>query len=195
MKLLFASHNRNKAVEIATQLGDKIDIATLDDLGVTDEIDETAATFEGNALIKARYLFNRFRQACFADDSGLEVEALNGAPGVRSARYAGEPSNAENNMNKLLSELEGAENRRAQFRTVLAYIDADGRETLFEGVVKGRILTEKIGTEGFGYDPIFAPEDADNQSFAQMSLSEKNLISHRGRAIAQFVEFLRKNKS
>ncbi len=191
MKILFATHNQHKAQEIEAQCGNAFQILTLRDLDITEEIAETAETLEGNARIKAKYLWDRFHEPCFADDTGLEVVALGGRPGVYSARYAGEDGNAEKNMAKLLEEMAGAEDRRAQFRTVIIYIDRNGEEHLFEGIVKGRIATEKSGSQGFGYDPIFIPDDGDGGSFAEMSLEEKNKISHRGRAVKKFIEYLR----
>lgn len=190
MKLIFASHNRHKAEEISSRLGASYEISTLHDLGCTQEIAETADNLRGNALIKARFVFEKYHTACFADDTGLEVEALDGEPGVFSARYAGEECNPEKNMQKLLAKLNGVVNRRAQFRTVVAYIDEQGEAHIFEGIVRGQIATQKLGNEGFGYDPIFIPNEADGRSFAQMTMEEKNEISHRSRAMAKFVEYL-----
>lgn len=196
--LIFASHNKHKAAEINALTEPNIHVATLSEVGITDEIAETAQTLDGNALIKARFAYQKTQQACFADDTGLEVEALDGEPGVYSARYAGENCNSENNINKLLSKLSNTTNRRARFRTVVAYIDTTGKEHLFEGIVEGRIAYERAGNNGFGYDPIFVPTDVvanptDTLTFAQMDLSVKNKISHRARAISKFVEFLLKN--
>lgn len=189
-KILFATHNQNKAAEISRQCNGKIEIVTLSELGITDEIHETASTLEGNALLKARFLFNKFHLPCFADDTGLEVDALNGAPGVFSARYSGQDGDSERNMEKLLANLKYSANRNARFRTVVAFIDSDGNEHLFEGIVNGTIATEKHGDSGFGYDPIFLPQDADGLTFAQMSIDAKNKISHRARAITKFVQFI-----
>ncbi len=163
-------------------------VKTLQDLNCDDDIPETGDTLEENALIKARYVYQKFGVACFADDTGLEVEALNGKPGVLSARYAGEAKNADDNMNLLLHQLQNITNRNARFRTVIALI-IDGRELLFEGIVNGVILEEKTGTEGFGYDPIFKPNESAD-SFAEMNLDDKNKISHRGRAIAKLVHYI-----
>lgn len=189
-KILFATHNKNKAAEISQQCNGKIEIVTLSDLGIYDEIPETESTLEGNARLKARFLFDKFHLPCFADDTGLEVDALNGAPGVFSARYAGQDGDSERNMEKLLANLTNSDNRNARFRTVVAFIDSEGNEHMFEGIVNGTIATEKHGDEGFGYDPIFIPQDTDGLTFAQMSIEAKNKISHRSRAIAKFVEFI-----
>jgi XTP/dITP diphosphohydrolase len=163
-------------------------VKTLQDLNCDDDIPETGDTLEENALIKARYVYQKFGVNCFADDTGLEVEALNGRPGVLSARYAGDAKNADDNMNLLLHELQNVSNRNARFRTVIALI-IDGTEILFEGIVNGIILKEKSGAQGFGYDPIFKPIESDH-SFAEMNLDEKNKISHRGRAMAQLVQYI-----
>ena len=166
MKLVFATNNRHKLEEVRAILGNKIEILSLNDIDCHDDIPETADTLEGNALIKARYIYEKFGVDCFADDTGLEVEALGGEPGVYSARYAGEDCNPEANMHKLLHNLTGKKNRNAQFRTVIALI-IDGKEMLFNGIVKGTITEEKRGTSGFGYDPVFIPEGF-SESFAQM---------------------------
>lgn len=179
--LIFASQNENKAREIEFALDQQLKVVTLAAMDYHDDIPETAETFEGNALLKARTIFEEFGQACFADDTGLEVVALNGAPGVYSARYAGEEKSAKANMEKLLLELENEPNRKAQFRTVIALIDENG-EHLFEGKVEGSIAFEPSGNEGFGYDPIFIPEN-ETRTFAEMSLEEKNRLSHRKRAV------------
>ena len=189
-KLLFATHNRNKAAEIQKQLGDSFVVATLDDINIHTDIAETGATLLDNARIKAHYLYNQTGTACFADDTGLEVDALGGAPGVYSARYAGEDCIAENNIARLLRELGSERNRKARFKTVMVYIDASGAEHVFEGIVEGAITTERHGSEGFGYDPVFAPDEAKGLTFAQMSLDDKNKISHRGKAIRKLVAFL-----
>ncbi len=191
MKLLFATHNKHKAKEIALQCGGEFSIVTLDDLDINDDIPETADTLLGNARIKAQFLYGRYNRACFADDTGLEVEALGGAPGIYSARYAGPDCIAENNMNKLLAELDGKENRKAHFKTIIVFIDEKNEEYVFEGKVEGKIGYEKKGEKGFGYDPIFIPDEADGRTFAQMTTEEKNIISHRARAVAQFVKYLK----
>jgi XTP/dITP diphosphohydrolase len=188
VQICFASHNKNKIVELRKLLGEEIDLIGLDDLGVSEEIPETGSTLEENALIKAEYVYSRFKIPCFADDTGLEVDALNGEPGVYSARYAGEPANSEKNINKLLVELEGVKNRNARFKTVIAYLDRAG-ERYFVGEVEGRITAGKSGDEGFGYDPVFLPKGFDS-TFAEMTMEEKNTISHRGRAVRKLAKFL-----
>ncbi len=189
-ELLFATHNANKAKEIARMLSGRFSILTLDDAGVMVDIPETAQTIEGNALLKARFLHELTGKACFADDTGLEVAALGGEPGVLTARYAGEECDPERNMAKLLGALAGVTDREASFRTVIAYIDADGRETVFEGVCPGYIAMSKHGDEGFGYDPVFEPKGFGGASFAEMSIDDKNKVSHRGKAVGQLVDFL-----
>lgn len=189
MELVFATQNPNKAKEIEAKLGTGFSIIGLDALGITEEIPETAPNLEGNALQKARYVYQKTKRNCFADDTGLEVEALNGEPGVLSARYAGLQKNAEDNMALLLTNLKDKPNRSAQFRTVIALI-IDGEEHLFEGVAKGTIIETKQGNEGFGYDPIFVP-DGHTRTFAQMGLDEKNLLSHRAKAFDKMKEFLK----
>lgn len=189
-ELLFATHNANKAQEIARMLAGKYQILTLDDAGITVDIPETADNIEGNALIKARFLHELTGKACFADDTGLEVRALDGRPGVMTARYAGEECDPERNMAKLLGELKGELDRRAAFRTVVAYIAESGEETIFEGVCPGAIAMAKHGTAGFGYDPVFEPEGFGGASFAEMTLDDKNKISHRGKAVRSLVDFL-----
>ncbi|MGB0838251.1 MAG: non-canonical purine NTP diphosphatase [Flavobacteriaceae bacterium] len=188
-KIVFATHNKNKLKEVQALLP-HYQIIGLDDIGCHEEIEENASDLQGNALIKANHVFENYGLPCFADDTGLEVEALNGAPGVYSARYAGKEANSENNMNKLLKALEGIENRRAQFRTVIALVSQD-RKDLFEGICEGSILKEKQGIEGFGYDPIFQPKGF-KTSFAQMSMDQKGEISHRGRAIKKLVQHFEK---
>lgn len=188
-EILFATHNKNKAKEISALLQNKYSILTLDDLDINEEIPETAKTLEGNALIKAKFLFEKYKKPCFADDTGLEVEALNGAPGVYTARYSGEDCNPDKNMQKLLLALDGVDNRRARFRTVIAYVD-NGIVEYFEGIVEGEIAKSKRGTEGFGYDPIFIPKESNGLTFAEMGLAQKNLISHRARAIQKFITYL-----
>ena len=192
MDLVFATNNRHKVDEVKQKLNGLFSIRTLDEIGCREDIPETADTLEGNALQKARYLYEKYGCDCFADDTGLEVEALHGEPGVYSARYAGEEKNPEANMKKLLEKLLNEINRNARFRTVIALI-LDGKEYLFEGDVKGVILKKKQGNEGFGYDPIFLPNGY-NKSFAQLSMNEKNAISHRGKAVDQLLAFLKEKK-
>lgn len=189
MKLVFATNNKHKLEEVKAILGNKIEILSLNDIDCHDDIPETADTLEGNALIKARYIYEKFGVDCFADDTGLEVEVLNGEPGVYSARYAGEECNPEANMYKLLQNLTGKNNRNAQFRTVIALI-IKGEEKLFNGIVKGTISNEKMGNAGFGYDPIFIPEGF-SESFAQMTGDMKNSISHRYRATEELSNYLK----
>ncbi|MCD8400578.1 non-canonical purine NTP diphosphatase [Tenacibaculum finnmarkense] len=191
MKLVFATNNLNKLAEVQKMLPNSIELLSLKDINCFDDIQETATTLEGNAKIKANHITDNFKLNCFADDTGLEVESLNGKPGVYSARYAGEPSNSENNMQKILTELNKTENRKAQFRTAIC-LNLNGQQFLFDGICKGDILTEKQGEKGFGYDPIFKPQNV-NKSFAQMTSEEKNAISHRGLAIQKLVEFLKSN--
>lgn len=188
MKIVFASHNQKKIEEIRSVLPLGITLLTLHDLQLTEEIPEEAPTIEENSAFKANWVFKRFGLPCFADDTGLEVTALNGAPGVHSARYAGEARSDDANMNKLLLALQDSSDRSAQFKTVITYFDGH-QQYQFTGIVKGRIGTQKIGTQGFGYDPIFFPEDQ-NKTFAQMPLFDKNKFSHRARATAQFFKFL-----
>lgn len=189
-KLVFATNNTHKLEEVSAILSDKINLLSLNDIDCHTDIPETADTLEGNALLKSSYVFQNYHLDCFGDDTGLEVEALDGAPGVYSARYAdGESHNAEANMLKLLQNLEGKENRKAQFRTVISLI-LDGKEYLFEGVVKGEIIKEKRGDSGFGYDPVFVPEGY-NQTFAELGNDIKNKISHRALAVQKLCEFLR----
>lgn len=190
MKLVFATSNINKAAEIAKLLPDSIEVMTLKDLHVTEEIPETADTLEGNAHLKAQYISDKYNLPCFADDTGLEVHALENRPGVKSARYAGEHRSDEDNMKKVLSELRGIADRSARFRTVIA-LHLPNEKLEFEGIVDGTILHQKQGNQGFGYDPIFAPEGSP-KSFAEMSMDEKNAISHRGRAIQKLVAYLNK---
>jgi len=192
MKIVFATNNPNKLKEIQALMPDGIEILSLKEIGCTEDIPETGTTLEANAFEKAHYLKEHYGYDCFADDTGLEVEALNGAPGVYSARYAGPERSAEANMAKILNELQGKENRKAQFRTAIALI-LNGEEQLFEGKVEGHISEAKQGEEGFGYDPIFLPEN-DQRSFAQMTMEEKGAISHRGRAVRELVEHLKNLK-
>lgn len=188
MKLVFATNNKNKLVEISRLIHSDVQLLSLDDIGCTDEVPENQLTLEGNALEKASYIFEKIGVNCFADDTGLEVDALNGEPGVFSARYAGPEKSAEANITKLLQELSGKTNRNARFRTVIALI-LDGKEYLFEGIVNGRIIAQRQGTSGFGYDPVFVP-DGYTETFAQMDLNLKNQISHRGMATRKLIDFL-----
>ncbi len=188
MELVFATNNQHKLQEIQALLGSAIHVRSLKDIHCDEDIPETGATLEANALQKSEYIYEKFSVNCFADDTGLEVKALNGEPGVYSARYAGAEKDAEANMQKVLDLLEGKSNREARFRTVISLI-IDGKEHQFEGIVEGYILEERTGKDGFGYDPIFKPAGYD-QSFAEMSMSLKNEISHRGRAIKKLIDFL-----
>jgi XTP/dITP diphosphohydrolase len=189
MKLVFATNNKHKLQEVRDIVGDRVAVLSLSNIDCNDDIPDTADTLQGNALIKARYIYEKYGVDCFADDTGLEVEALDGAPGVYSARYAGEECDSEANMKKLLHNLTDKNNRNAQFRTVIALI-INGEERLFNGIVKGVIAAEKMGTSGFGYDPIFIPEGF-SESFAQMDASMKNSISHRYRATEELSKFLK----
>lgn len=201
MKIVFATNNSHKLQEIRDILGNEFEIVSLKEIGCDVDIPETGDTLEENALQKAQYVYDHYHISCFADDTGLEVEALNGAPGVHSARYAeGTDHDSEANMNKLLQELEGKENRQARFRTVICLIEKKDvcpcgctsikKVHRFEGIVNGTIATEKHGTEGFGYDPIFIPEDY-NKSFAELGENIKNCISHRAKAVDKLAEFLK----
>lgn len=188
--LVFATNNAHKLEEVSAILGDAIKLLSLSDINCHADIPETADTLEGNALLKSTFIYKNYQADCFADDTGLEVEALNGAPGVYSARYAGgEGHDSQANMLKLLRELEGVENRRAQFRTAISLI-LDGKEYLFEGVVRGEIIKEKRGDSGFGYDPVFRPDGYD-KTFAELGNDVKNSISHRAVAVQKLAEFLR----
>ena len=189
MKLVFATNNQNKVNEIKSLLGEGVEIVSLKDIGCNEELPETQETLEGNALQKARYVADNYNVNCFADDTGLEVASLNGAPGVYSARYAGEQCAAEDNMTKVLAELDGKKNRLAKFRTIVALILND-EEHFFEGQVDGSITRSKRGSDGFGYDPIFQPNGFD-VTFSEMSMAEKNAISHRRKAVAKLVAFLK----
>ena len=192
MQLVFASNNKNKIQELQSMLPETITIVSLESIGCFEDIPETADTIEGNAIQKANYVTEKFGYDCFADDTGLEVDALNGEPGVFSARYAGEQRNADDNMNKLLVALLDKNNRRAQFKTVIA-LNLNGKQHLFTGIAKGKVTLEKIGNQGFGYDPIFQPEGF-SETFAQLSLDIKNKISHRGKATQQLITFLKETK-
>ena len=189
MKIVFATNNAHKLSEVRAVLGEGFELVTLREVGITEDIPETGATLDENASQKAHYVYERTGLDCFADDTGLEVEALNGAPGVRSARYATEGHDFAANNRKLLHELEGKTNRRARFRTVISLIRG-GVEQQVEGIVEGRIATEEAGCGGFGYDPLFVP-DGHMVTFAEMSADAKNAISHRGRAVAELVKLLR----
>ena len=187
-KIIFATNNVHKMAEVSGILCSEIELLSLKDIQCFDELPETQETIEGNALQKARYVYEKYGVDCFADDTGLFVECLDGAPGVYSARYAGEDCNSENNIRKLLLEMDGKINRKAYFKTIVALI-LDGKEYIFEGKILGNILTEKHGSDGFGYDPVFLP-DGYEVSFAQMSMSLKNKISHRALAIKSLSDFL-----
>lgn len=188
MKIVFASNNKNKIREIKNQLPSTIELVSLEDIGCTEDIPETASTIEGNAILKADYVTTHYQLPCFADDTGLEIEALNGEPGVYSARYAGEAKDSNANMELVLRKLDNVTNRNAQFKTVIA-LNINGQQHLFTGIVKGTITEQKTGEEGFGYDPIFQPT-AHDKTFAQMSLTEKSKISHRGKAVEELISFL-----
>ena len=191
MKLVFASNNKNKIQEIQALVPNTIQIVSFEEIGCFEDIPETADTIEGNAILKANYVTEKYGYDCFADDTGLEVEALNGAPGVYSARYAGEQKDANDNMDKLLSELKDKSNRKANFKTVIA-LNLKGKQNLFTGIINGKIIEEKIGTNGFGYDPIFVA-DGYEKTFAELSMEEKSTISHRGIAVKQLIEYFMKN--
>ena len=188
MKLVFASNNRNKIKEIQQLLPDSIQILSLSDINCDVDIPETADSIEGNAILKANYVTEHYGYNCFADDSGLEVDALNGAPGVISARYAGAHKNDNDNIDKLLSEMSGQNNRNANFKTVIA-LNLDGTQHLFTGIINGTIIQERRGENGFGYDPVFIAEQ-DTRTFAELEMEEKSSISHRGKAVKQLVDFL-----
>ena len=187
LKLVFATNNQHKIKEVQAMLTN-FDIISLTDINCFEDIPETANTLEGNAILKANFITEKYGLDCFADDTGLEVKALNNEPGVYSARYAGEDNNAEANMNKLLNNLKDNLNRKAQFKTAIA-LNIQGKQFIFEGICKGTILTEKRGESGFGYDPIFMP-DGSKTSFAEMAMNEKGSVSHRGKAIEKLVTFL-----
>ncbi|MFN6014378.1 MAG: non-canonical purine NTP diphosphatase [Flavobacteriales bacterium] len=189
MKLVFATHNSHKAKEIQSIMPEGIEIITLDEIGCHEEIPETATPLEGNATIKAKYIADRYHMNCFADDTGLEIKALNGEPGVYSARYAGEEKDPKANMELVLRKLENENDRKARFRTSIA-LYLDGELFHFDGIVNGVITTLGRGNEGFGYDPIFEPEQC-GKTFAEMELSEKNTMSHRARAVTQMIDFLK----
>lgn len=188
MKIIFASNNKNKVQEIQNQVPKSIEIVTLEEIGCTEDIAETGSTLEENAIIKANYITEKYGLPCFADDTGLEIDALNGEPGVYSARYAGEDKNADKNMDLVLQKLQHKTNRKAQFKTVIA-LNINNEQHLFTGIVEGEIRNKKTGTNGFGYDPIFEPENL-GKTFAEMTLEEKNKLSHRGRAVEKLIDFL-----
>ncbi len=193
MQICFASNNKNKHTEIQALLGSAIQLQTLEEIGCLDELPETQNTLEGNAQQKAEYVYTKFNIACFADDTGLEVEALNGEPGVYSARYAGPQRNSQDNMALLLKQLQGKSSRKAQFKTVITYIDQNGIKS-FTGISSGTISENLSGDQGFGYDPIFIP-DGTHKTFGEMSLAEKNQFSHRSKATAKLVSFLKERFS
>ena len=192
MQLVFASNNKNKILELQSMLPETIIVLSLESIGCFEDIPETADTIEGNAIQKANYVTEKFGYDCFADDTGLEVDSLNGDPGVYSARYAGEQRDTNDNMNKLLDALSDKNNRDAQFKTVMA-LNLNGKQHLFTGIARGQITLKKIGDQGFGYDPIFQPEGY-QETFAQLSLEIKNKISHRGKATQQLIDFLKLSK-
>jgi XTP/dITP diphosphohydrolase len=189
-QLVFATNNAHKIEEVAAKIAGQIKLLSLDDIGCHDDIAETGTTFSENASIKSQYIYQKYNLDCFGDDSGLEIDALNGEPGVYSARYAGKHGDHEANINKVLHKLDGVDNRKARFRTVISLI-WEGKEHFFEGIVEGVIRHERAGAAGFGYDPIFQPDGYDI-TFAEMSLDEKNGISHRAKAVEKLVEFLEK---
>ncbi len=189
MNIIFATHNKNKIKEISELIPLSYNLKSLSDIGCLNEIAETGQTMNENAGIKAQFVYDNYKMNCFSDDSGLEVEALNGAPGVFSARYAGEPKNDDNNIKKVLEELKNSTNRKAQFKTVIALI-LKGEKYFFEGIITGKISNDILGTNGFGYDPVFIPEGY-NQTFAQMNFETKNKISHRAIAVKKLVNFLK----
>ena len=193
MKLLFATSNQHKAKEIAALLPESFELLTLNDIEITEDIPETSDTLEGNAKQKSEYILTHFGFDCFADDTGLEIPALNNEPGVKSARYAGEHRNSEDNMQLVLARLEGKNDRSARFRTVIS-LELNGSQHLFEGIVNGTIRTEKSGDGGFGYDPIFEPENC-GRTFGEMSMEEKNQYSHRARAFEKMIAFLKVHES
>jgi XTP/dITP diphosphohydrolase len=192
-KIIFATNNKHKLEEVKAILKNDFEIISLSEIGCNEEIPETADTLEGNATLKAKFVFEKYRLDCFADDTGLEIEALNGRPGVYSARYAGEPSNPKNNVAKVLNEMEGQSNRNARFRTVICFIE-NGEYHYFEGIIKGKIADKPEGINGFGYDPVFIPNGYE-LSFAEMNLDTKNSISHRALAIRQFTNYLKQKEN
>jgi len=187
-QLVFATNNQHKLEEVSAKIKGRFELLSLEDIGCTDDIEETGTTFSENASIKSHYIYQKYQLNCFGDDSGLEIDALNSEPGVYSARYAGEHGNHAANMSKVLQNLNNEKNRKARFRTVISLI-WNGEEHFFDGTVEGNIRTELSGTEGFGYDPIFEPEGY-NITFAEMSMDQKNSISHRARAVDKLIDFL-----
>ncbi len=192
MKLVFASNNVNKIKEIQQLVPSTFEIISLQDIGCFEDIPETADTIEGNAILKANYVTEKYGYDVFSDDSGLEVEILNGAPGVFSTRYAGEPKNDDKNIDKLLQDLKDKSNRKANFKTVIC-LNINGKQLLFTGIINGTIIEERIGNNGFGYDPIFVA-DGYSKTFAELSIDEKSKISHRGQAVKKLVEYLKSKK-
>ncbi|MDO3625592.1 non-canonical purine NTP diphosphatase [Mucilaginibacter sp. BT774] len=192
LKLVFATNNRHKLEEVSHKIGDHFELLTLNDIGCMEDIEEPGSTFEENAAIKSKYIYDKYHLNCFGDDSGLVVDALNGEPGVYSARYAGEHGNHAANIKKVLTRLEGVENRKARFVTVISLM-WEGKEHVFKGVVEGTIRHKISGIGGFGYDPIFQPDGYDI-TFAEMSMDEKNKISHRARALEKLISFLKNIK-
>jgi XTP/dITP diphosphohydrolase len=192
MKICFATNNSKKIEEVRAALGPDFEIVSLQEIGCLEELPETGETLEHNAFQKARYVKDNYGVDCFADDTGLEVAALEGAPGVYSGRFAGEPRSDERNLTLLLEKMRNHTDRQAWFRTVIALI-LDGKEQSFEGIAEGEILEEKVGTGGFGYDPVFRPSGFD-RTFAELTLEEKNLVSHRGKAVSELISFLRNRK-
>ncbi|CAM3367883.1 non-canonical purine NTP diphosphatase [Aequorivita lipolytica] len=190
MKLVFATHNKNKYIEVKTMLPKHIELLSLDDIGCNEEIEETADTIEGNAILKANYVRDNYKLDCFADDTGLEVKSLNNEPGIYSARYAGDSHNSEANIKKLLKNLEGKEDRSARFKTAIA-LTLNRSEIMFLGICEGEITKELRGESGFGYDPIFQPKGFD-KTFAEMTLTQKSKIGHRGKAMRQLIDYLSK---
>lgn len=188
MKICFATNNKKKIEEVKAAIGPEFELVSLEEIGCFEELPETGDTLDHNAFQKARYVKTHFGVDCFADDTGLEVEALEGAPGVYSGRFAGEPRSDERNIDLLLEKMEGKTNRKAQFRTVIALI-LEGKEYQFEGIAEGEILYQRVGEKGFGYDPVFKPTGFE-RTFAELSLEEKNEISHRGKAVKSLIEFL-----
>ncbi|HIP35330.1 MAG TPA: non-canonical purine NTP diphosphatase [Crocinitomix sp.] len=191
MKLVFATQNQNKVNELKCLMPEQIELKSLKEINCNEDIPETAPDLKGNALQKAKYVNQKYKVSCFADDTGLEIEALNNEPGVFSARYAGPNKSSNDNMNLVLQKLSNSTNRKARFKTVISLIIKD-KTYFFEGICKGKITTKKSGTDGFGYDPIFIPEGFD-KTFAEMSMEEKNKISHRGKAVKQLIDFLKVN--
>jgi len=190
MYVCFATNNENKLIEIRRLLGDRFRVSGLADMGISEDIPETGATLEENSRIKAEYIFSKFHMAVFSDDSGLEVEALDGRPGVYSARFSGPEKDDQKNIDYLLELMDGISNRTARFRTVVTFIDESGETFMFEGIVRGRITSQPSGASGFGYDPVFIPE-GHRRTFAEMSLTEKNKISHRARAVEKLIKHLK----